>query len=40
MHIGHFQLETGYTFTFRNRDGIETQTHNAPEILARIPLHR
>lgn len=36
--IGHFQLETGYTFTFRNRDGIETQTHNAPEILARIPL--
>jgi hypothetical protein len=36
--IGHFQLETGYTFTFRNRDNVETQTHNAPEILARLPL--
>ncbi len=36
--IGHFQLETGYTFTHRNRDSVETQTHNAPEILFRIPL--
>jgi hypothetical protein len=36
--IGHFQLETGYTFTFRDRDGVETQTHNAPELLARIPI--
>jgi hypothetical protein len=36
--IGHLQLETGYTFTFRNREGIESQTHNAPEILARIPF--
>jgi hypothetical protein len=36
--IGHFQLETGYTFTFRDRDGLETQTHNAPELLGRIPL--
>lgn len=36
--IGHFQLETGYTFTFRDRDDVETQTHNAPELFARIPL--
>ncbi len=36
--IGHFQLETGYTFTYRDRDGVETQTHNAPEILARLPI--
>lgn len=35
---GHLQLETGYTFTFRNRDGVETQTHNAPELLARVGL--
>lgn len=32
----HLQLETGYTFTFRNRDGVETQRNNAPEILARF----
>ncbi len=38
MPIGHFQLETGYTFTYRNRDDVETQTHNGPEILGRIPL--
>ncbi len=36
--IGHFQLETGYTFTFRDHDDVESQTHNAPEILGRIPL--
>lgn len=36
--IGHFQLETGYALTFRNRHGVETQTHNAPELLGRIPL--
>jgi hypothetical protein len=36
--IGHFQLETGYTFTYRDRDGVETQTHNAPELLARVPV--
>ncbi|MBS0197996.1 MAG: transporter [Planctomycetes bacterium] len=36
--VGHFQLETGYTFTFRNRDEVETQRHNAPEILARVGL--
>jgi hypothetical protein len=34
--VGHFQLETGYTFTFRNRDGVETQRHNGPEILGRV----
>jgi hypothetical protein len=38
VQIGHFQLEMGYTFTFRNRDDIETQTHNGPEILFRIPF--
>jgi hypothetical protein len=36
--IGHVQLETGYTFTFRHRDGVETQTHDGPEALLRIPL--
>ncbi len=36
--VGHFQLETGYTFTFRNRDDVETQRHNGPEILARVAL--
>lgn len=34
--VGHLQLETGYTFTFRDRDGVETQRHNAPEVLARV----
>lgn len=36
--VGHFQLETGYTFTFRNRDDVETQRHNGPELLARVGL--
>lgn len=36
--VGHFQLETGYTFTFRNRDGVETQRHNGPELLGRVGL--
>ncbi len=34
--VGHFQLETGYTYTFRDRDGVETHRHNGPEVLARI----
>lgn len=33
---GRFNLETGYTFTFRDRDGAETRRHNAPELLGRI----
>jgi len=32
----HLQIESGWTFTFRNRQGTETQTNNAPEILARF----
>jgi len=36
--IGHVQLETGYTFTFRHRDGVETQTHDGPEALLRVAL--
>lgn len=36
--VGHLQLEAGYTFTFRDRDGTETQRHNAPEVLARVGL--
>jgi hypothetical protein len=36
--IHHVQLETGYTFTFRYREGVETQTHDGPEALLRIPL--
>lgn len=35
---GHLQVETGYTFTFRDRAEVETHRHNAPEILARIGL--
>lgn len=35
---GHFQLETGYTFTLRDRDGINSQTSNAPEMLARCTI--
>ena len=34
---GHLQLETGYTFTLNNH-GADTQTNNAPEILARYTL--
>lgn len=29
-------VETGYTFTFRNRDDVETQSHNAPELTLRV----
>jgi len=36
--IGHFQLETGYTYTLRDRDGVRTDTHNGPELLARVTL--
>jgi Putative MetA-pathway of phenol degradation len=35
---GHLQLEMGYTFTLRDRDGVETRTHNGPEVLFRVPL--
>lgn len=31
-------IETGYTFTLRDRDDIETQRHNGPEILARVGI--
>jgi hypothetical protein len=36
--LWHLQLETGYTFTLRDRDGVESHTHNAPELLARLGL--
>jgi hypothetical protein len=36
--LWHLQVETGYTFTFRNRDGVESQTHNGPEVLARMGI--
>jgi hypothetical protein len=36
--VGHLQIETGYTFTFRDRSGVRTTTHNAPEILARVGI--
>ncbi len=32
----HFVLETGYTYTLRDRDGVRSQQHNAPEVLARL----
>ncbi len=35
---GHFQLETGYTFTLNNHSGVNTQTNNAPEILVRYTV--
>lgn len=35
---GHLQLETGYTFTRRNRSGTTTERQAAPEILARYRL--
>ncbi|CAN5731856.1 hypothetical protein BH11PLA1_BH11PLA1_06120 [soil metagenome] len=34
----HLNIETGYTFTFRDRDEVETQRHNGPEVLARFGL--
>lgn len=34
--VGRLNVETGYTFTFRDRDGVETQRHNGPEVLARV----
>lgn len=36
--LWRLNLETGYTFTFRDRDDQETQRHNAPEVLARIGI--
>ncbi|MEK6703230.1 MAG: transporter [Planctomycetota bacterium] len=36
--VGHVTLETGYTFTFRNRQDVETQRHNSPEITARVGI--
>lgn len=35
---GRFNLETGYTYTFRDRDDVETSRHNAPEVLARVGI--
>lgn len=36
--LWHLNVETGITFTFRNRDDVETQTFNGPEILLRYGL--
>jgi len=36
--IGRFQLETGWTLTFRDDDAGETIRNNAPEVLARIAV--
>jgi hypothetical protein len=33
---GHLQVETGHTFTKRNREGVATERHAAPEVLARF----
>lgn len=35
---GHLQLETGYTFALRSRDGVRTERHNGPELLARVGI--
>lgn len=35
---GRLVLEFGYTYTFRDRRGVEAQTHNGPEILARVGI--
>jgi len=34
--VGRLNLETGYTYTFRNREDVKTSRHNGPEILARV----
>lgn len=34
--LWHVNIETGYTFTHRDRDGVETDRHNGPEVLARV----
>jgi hypothetical protein len=36
--LGTLNIETGYTFTFRKRDGAENQRHNGPEVLARVGI--
>jgi hypothetical protein len=36
--IGHAQFELGYTYTFRDRGGVQTTTHNGPEVLARVGI--
>jgi hypothetical protein len=36
--IGHFQLELGYQFTFSDRNDVESQTHDAPQTLARVGI--
>ncbi len=35
---GHVQLESGYTFTLNDDDGLRTQNHTAPEGLLRVGL--
>lgn len=36
--LGHVVLETGYTFTLRDRDGVETHIHNFPEVMLRVGI--
>jgi hypothetical protein len=36
--LGHLQVETGYTFTLRDRNDVENQRHNAPEVHARVAI--
>lgn len=38
VQFGHLNLESGYTFTFRDHDKAQTQRHNAPELLLRVGL--
>jgi len=36
--VWHLNIETGYTFTHRDRDNVETDRHNGPEMLGRLGL--
>lgn len=36
--LRHFQLETGYTYTHRDRAGTDTDRQNGPEMLGRIGI--
>lgn len=38
VQLGHFQLETGYTYTHRDRSGVESDRQNGPEMLGRVAI--
>ncbi|MFT3684751.1 MAG: transporter [Phycisphaerales bacterium] len=36
--LWHLNIESGYTYTHRDRDDVKTNRHNGPEVLARVGL--